>query len=395
MSSHTMERIGVEMHGVKLNLACNCTALLEYIECLLESHSGPAWESPDLEVNGTWRTDPTPDTSQSHATLELDRLGKRMRVSDDHLVWFNTHRNKHLQLGFRRRGPTLVFDVDYHYRPSAKKLAQYPEYEYRKFFSLLPYLVHFPIAWRLERSRGWCLVHASAVADGDEAVLVAGLGGTGKTTTCVALAARTGMKIVTENLLFSDGDQIFPMWEPLRLTDESLKLLSDGPGELESLGVSGRLRYKSLFRLSTGQTGPIRPAALFIPQFSRSGFVRRIPSEVAAEILGGTNRLALELNDYYWYTAALDLLWPAAGNAERQLHALKRLTAATSCYKLGIDRSHGVAPVVDQILQSLSSSRRPGDPAPPIQRLTNEALLSDSSTGPTPTPRGAEGITRP
>lgn len=397
MSSHTMERIGVEMHGVRLNLACNYTALLEYIECLLEGHSGPVWESPDLEVTGTWRTDPTPDTSQSPATPELDRLGKRMRASDDHLVWFNTHRNKNLQLGFRRRGATLVFDVDYCYRPSAKKLVQYPEYEYRKFFSLLPYLVHFPIAWRLERSRGWCLVHASAVADGDEGVLIAGLGGTGKTTTCVALAARTGMTIVTENLLFSDGEQIFPMWEPLRLTDESLKLLSERPGKLESLSVSGRLRYKSLFRLSTGQTGgPVRPAALFIPQFSRCGFVKRIPSGVAAEILGATNRLALELNDYYWYTAALDLLWPEAGNAERQLHALKRLTAATSCYNLGIDRSRGVGPVVDQILQCLGPSRRPArDAAPPIRRLTDEALPSDPSTGPAPTPRDAEGITRP
>ena len=38
---------------------------------------------------------------------------------------------------------------------------------------------------------------------GSEAILVAGPGGAGKTTTCVGLMGRPGVRLVTENLLFT------------------------------------------------------------------------------------------------------------------------------------------------------------------------------------------------
>jgi hypothetical protein len=92
---------------------------------------------------------------------------------------------------------------------------------------------------------------------------------------------------------------------------------------------------------------------LFLPQFSRHGFVRQIAPGEAYELLAASNRLTLEVNDYYWYTAALDLLWPQPGNARRQLDVLQRLTATTPCYSLGIDRSAGVGPVVERVLECL------------------------------------------
>jgi hypothetical protein len=194
------------------------------------------------------------------------------------------------------------------------------------------------------------------VAAGDRAVLVAGPGGAGKTTTCVALMAQTGMNLVTDNLLFSDGDQIFAVFEPIRLTDESLLLLSHGGVQLEPLPIA-RCKHKTLFRLPVAPAErPIRPAALFIPSFAPRGFVQPVAGEIASEFLSATNRLTVELSDYYWYTAALDLLWPQPGNAERQLSVLKRLTATTPCYALGIDRSAGVDPVVAQILECVGWS---------------------------------------
>ena len=93
-------------------------------------------------------------------------------------------------------------------------------------------------------------------------------------------------------------------------------------------------------------------------RFSTGSFVRRIPSAVAFEQLGAANRLTLELNDYDWYTAALDMQWPQPDNTITRLRALKQLADDTPCYVLGIDRSAGVAPVVDQIMTCLEGSRR-------------------------------------
>jgi len=346
--------MGIELHGVRLNLSCNLDELFEYVQHLLGPDVRPVWESPDIEVCGTWRTGaPTAEESPFPDDGGEEGFGKRMRLSQDELVWFDTHRDKDLQLRFRRHGTATSFDVDYWYHPTAKKLARVPDYLQRKFFTLTRYLVHFPIAWHLGRTRGWVLVHASAVASGEEAILVAGPGGAGKTTTCVGLMGRPGVRLVTENLLFTDGDRIYPLFEPIRLTDESLALLDERQlGALVPLGMGGGSKHKSLFHLPhDSMDTPARPKALFIPRFTEQGFVKEMPAGRASELLNASNRLTLELNDYDWYTAALDLLWPQPGHAASQLDVLRRLTGGTSCYALGIDRSAGVSAVVDRIVE--------------------------------------------
>jgi hypothetical protein len=334
-------------------LACNFDELFDYVRNLLGPDLRPVWDSPDLEVCGTWRAGaPAAEETPFPEEGAEEGFGKRMRLSQDELVWFDTHRDKDLQLRFRRSGAATAFDVDYWYHPSAKKLARFPDYLQRKFFTLARYLVHFPIAWHLGRTRGWVLVHASAVAMGDEAILVAGPGGAGKTTTCVGLMGRPGVRLVTENLLFTDGSTIYPLQEPIRLTDDSLALLDERQlGALTPLGVAGGSKHKSLFHLPYDPASPAaRPVALFIPRFTEQGFATRMQPAVASELVAASNRLTLELNDYDWYTAALDLLWPAPGHAARQIHVLERLTANASCYALGIDRSKGVGAVVDRIV---------------------------------------------
>jgi tRNA-splicing ligase RtcB len=393
MRIDTKHGIGIGVHGVRLNLASNYPKLIDYVACLLNGHTGPVWDSPDLEVTGVWRTEPLLAGTTAFADASGGNgFGKRMRVSEDDLVWFDTYRDKDLQLRFRRHDGVVAWDVDYCYQPLPTKLERYPDYEQWKFFRLMRHLVHFPVAWHLERTRGWTLLHASAVAAGDRAVLVAGPGGAGKTTTCVALMAQTDMTLLTDNLILTDGEQILPVFEPIRLTDESLALLGSRSVVLEPLPIA-RSKQKSLFRLpETTAAQPIRPAAIFIPTFASRGFVQPLAGEIARELLNATNRLTVELSDYCWYTAALDLLWPQPGNAERQLKTLKRLTDTTPCYAVGIDRSAGVDAVVAQILERVSGSsprargsaseKRPfelrvADDALPIRCFTSEELMPD------------------
>jgi hypothetical protein len=355
-----MRQIGLEVHGVTLNVSSNFEPLLDYLGKLLEWDVRPAWDAPDLDMTGTWRAEPPLEGESAFSENDcVSGFGKRMRLAHDELVWFNTHRDKDLQLRFRRRERQILFDVGYFYHPTAEKLARYPDYRQRKFFKLARYLVHFPVAWHLERTRAWTLLHASAVAADGEAVLVAGPGGAGKTTTCVGLMARAGVRLLTENLLFTDGRHVFPMREPIRLTEDSLALLGEHHRRtLVPLGLAGGAKGKTLFKLPNDEVSqPVRPAALFIPQFTAQGSVKPLAPEVATELLWATNRLTLELNDYYWYTAALDLLWPAGGHLVRPLSALARLTAGTPCYALGIDRSAGVEPVVERVLDRVGWSR--------------------------------------
>lgn len=352
--------IGVRMHGVKLNLRCDNDEQLVFTSQLLGDHVCAPWELPDLEVQGTWLTpEKGADIGRPLFDLSgLDAFGKRMHLADDKLVWTDTYRNKNLQLRFGLRGSVHTFDVAYQFRPSIKKADKYPDYEHKKYFDLVRYLVVFPVAWHLRRTRGWELIHASAVADGDRGVLIAGPGGAGKTTTCVALVAHAGMRLLTENLVFCDGDHIYPVCEPIRLTDESLELLGDAASQLKPLGPPGGLKHKTMYLPDIDPDPPgVRPAVVFLARFSDHGFVRPIPPAVACEQIRSTNLLTLELNDFYWYAAALDLIWPRLGtSAEEPIH---RLTTHTPCHALGIDRSAGVGPVVDQILECLRGRMQP------------------------------------
>jgi hypothetical protein len=353
------KNIGVRMHGVTLNLRCDHGPLLRHVAELLGDHVCEPWRSPDLEVRGHWLpSGPADDlTLPVFDVSRLDGFGKRMHLGEDELVWTDTHRDKNLQLRFRRTASGPAFDVAYRYLPSTKKLAKYPDFERKKYFDLTRYLVWFPIAWHLKATRGWEMIHASAVAEGDRCVLIAGPGGAGKTTTCIGLVARAGMRLVSENLVFTDGESIFPVPEPIRLTNESLELLGDAAGSLQPFRSPGGLKKKTMF-VPRGDANPgVRPALVFLTRFSTTGFARPIPPATAMEWVRATNVLTLELNDYYWYSAALDLLWP--GKPQAAESSVQRLVRTTPCISLGIDRSRGVAPVVEQVLACLRGQAQP------------------------------------
>jgi hypothetical protein len=147
--------------------------------------------------------------------------------------------------------------------------------------------------------------------------------------------------------------------------------------------MPGGLRDKSMFWLPTQPTlESVRPLAICMPQFSSRRFVESVEPAIAFERLAAINRLTLELNDYYWYTAALDLLWPQPGNGQRQLDTLRVLTASTPCFTFGIDRSAGTDAVVTQVLDCLKRARACRDAAAVVHGLLgNEECDCHGKTG--------------
>jgi hypothetical protein len=353
------ERMGIRMHGVRLNLRCDHERLLRYTSEILGPFVCAPCESADLEVVCTWR-EGAPDLDAQAPMFDvsgLDVYGKRIHLGADVLVWSDTSRHKGLQLRFRRLGSVLHCDVGYVYMPSARKLARNADYERQKFFDLLRHTVFFPIAWHLRRTRGWEMIHASAVSCDSGAVLIAGPGGAGKSTTCLALAALAGMRFLAENLVFSDGQLVYPVFEPIRLTSESLALIGNATEQLERLEPVGERGHKAMFVLPMDPDSPgVRPALLFLARFSRAGFVRPLAPAMARELIRATNTLTLELNDFQSYASALDLMWPPLEVAHEE--PLERLTATTPCYSLAIDRSAGVESVVHHVLDCLEARAR-------------------------------------
>ena len=94
MKTSTNLRIGLRMHGVRLNLACDHEPQLRYTAELLGDHVCEPWDVADVEVDATWMEAlPGQDTrAPVFDVTGLDVFGKRMHLGDGELVWTDTLR---------------------------------------------------------------------------------------------------------------------------------------------------------------------------------------------------------------------------------------------------------------------------------------------------------------
>ncbi len=350
-----METLGVRLHGVTLNLESNHSPLIAYAAEHLNELAIAPHATPQLTVRCEWtQGDGDPEQNPFRAEGALNVIGKRMLGNSETLIWLDTLRVKGLQLMFRREGEHWLFDVAYRFHPKKEKIESLPEYEYKKYFSLMSYLVYYPLIWQLETFRGWTILHASALASEAGAIMIGGLGGVGKTTTCIALLQRPGIELISENIIFTDGEFVYPCPEPIRMDENSLKILGENPAGMSRMRFPEGLKEKSMFHVQLSAAGrKVKPAALFLPQFSPQRYCRPLASDLAAEKMFAMNRLTRELDDYFWYASALEMHWPRAGQGANRMAALQRFTQNAKCFELGIDRWAGVEAVVEDILRKI------------------------------------------
>jgi hypothetical protein len=345
------------MHGVTLTLETNHLPLLAYAREHLNGLVVSPVSSPDVAVKclwsqGDWHSDANPFAVSGNGTLNV--IGKRMLGNANELIWLDTLRMPGLQLRFFRDQEQLQFDLAYHFHPKKGKLDVLPEYEHKKYFSLMSYLVYYPLIWYLENYRGWTVLHASALAMAGGGIIIGGLGGVGKTTTCVALMQRPGVELMSENLILTDGEFIYACYEPIRLDEDSLAMLGANPRGLTPMAFPDGLKKKWLFHLSTnGVPEKVHPRRMFLPQFAPDRYVINLMPELAAEKMTAMNRLTRELDDYTWYAAALEMHWPKAGQASQRIEVLRQFMNKVCCLELGIDRSAGLKAVVEDIFASI------------------------------------------
>jgi hypothetical protein len=347
------------MHGVTLTLEADHAPLLVYAAEHLNPLVTDPVPNPDLLVRchwseGQWEPEVNPFAVDRH----LNIVGNRMLGNTDELVWLDTLRKKGLQLRFRRKNGAFIFDVAYrlHQKEKAQSL---PGYEQKKYFGLMSELVYHPLIWFLERQRGWVLLHAAAMDSLYGGIVICGLGGVGKSTTCVALIQQVSARLISENLVLTDGDFVYGCYEPVRLDAGSLELLGDSPCGLTSMTFPEGLKPKSIFHLCDGDPPErVQPNTVFLPQFSAERYVRRLDPDLAAEKILALNGLVREVDDYHWYASALNMAWPKPGQASRRIEAVRLLTRSTPCFELGIDRSAGVEAVVGNIVSTLGDITR-------------------------------------
>ncbi|MCA9742700.1 MAG: hypothetical protein H6695_09170 [Deferribacteres bacterium] len=349
------EKIGVSQHNVSINISSNNARLVKYAREHLRGLARQPLAAPDIDVRCQWiEQEWQPEQNPFEGGNGYSFYGKRMLGKRNELIWLNTLRMKGLQLRFRRENGRFLFDIVYSYHPKRENIESQADDEYRKYFNLMNYIFYYPLFWYLENFRNWTPLHASALDTAYGGVLVGGPGGVGKTTTCLALLQHTGARLISENIVLTDGQLLYPCYEPVRLNNDSIDTLSEKFSGLHKMSFPENLQTKSLYHFDI-QNVPVavQPTSLFMPEFSDERFIERMPSDIAVEKLLAANRLALEIDDYYWYASALEMTWPKVGQMHMRSKVLAMLINKAQCFTLGIDRTQGVEAVVKDIMGSM------------------------------------------
>ena len=153
----------------------------------------------------------------------LRSAGMGIRFDESRLYWENEFGFRVLVTLTKTGGfEILAYHDDLHNSQDA-------DARYRNFQRSLRWVVHFPVFVQLRARLGWTLMHASAVADNDGAVVLCGLNKVGKSTLAMTLCRRRGYRFMTDNFLFATDDRVCGFPEVARLDDRSLEFLDMQP----------------------------------------------------------------------------------------------------------------------------------------------------------------------
>ncbi|HEY3174494.1 MAG TPA: hypothetical protein VGK94_01900 [Candidatus Polarisedimenticolia bacterium] len=377
-----MRDLHFDLHGLSVSIRVEDHDLRDFIKEHFQTEKGANPEA-ELSIKAVWRWGaraPVAPPGPGKGPAVIERLGRGVSLArgrdeaggGDGLraVWTKVPDFPELTLAFEMEGGPggrLKVEADCAYQP--KGMARRIEYlrpsradkkRNRLFFKLMYFMVYYPMAWTFERTRGWGLLHASAVAmPSGQAIILSGLGGVGKSTLGLSLLARPGVRFLSDNLIFHDEERIYACPEPVRLDAAAVAGMAEGGMEPERTKLPASAHPKPTYRVvAARRADAAAPGAIYFLRFAQRSGVTRIDARRAAAILAAGNDLAREIKDYRPTSALLSIL---AAERDRPDPAgrsnLARLLAPARCAIFRIGEREKITDTAARLADELEEAR--------------------------------------
>lgn len=343
------DRVVISLHGVRLELTTDRDDFLAFARAYLDPLLDRTDAKPDVTVALEWgRALPG---SQSN----LEQLGRRVWAGPQHLRYSEIWQVPGLQVDVRWQDASLAVRAAYVWPTHrAKWFARVmPWARERLFVALIYYLVYFPCVWWLERQRGWTLLHASAVAAPEGGLIFSGMPGCGKSTTALAALNAPEWQIVSDNLLFTDGRQVFACPEPIHVDAKTRALVGDLAGRARPTGRQFSHHRQDYEIAPEARQSSTMPRALGFLRVGQETAVRPVDHLSATRRLMANDCLAKEWMAYQESAAAMHQIWPSVGDYERRLKNLSALAQSVPCYDVTVARDGQVQQEMKHITQAM------------------------------------------
>jgi hypothetical protein len=344
------DQLVVSLHGARLALISSRSDFLAFAYSCLAPLLDQADAEPNIEVVLEW------DAVLSDESLsDLDQLGRR--------IWVGPHRLRHTEIW---QVPGLQMDASWEYETLVVQAAyawptRRAKWSFRamswmreRLFTLLVYyLVYFPLIWWLEHERGWTLFHASAIATPEGGLVFSGLPGCGKSTTTLAALNTPEWQIVSDNLLFTDGRQVFAFLEPIHVDGRTRALVGDLPDRVRPVGRRFSHRRQDYEVVPEARRLSTTPQALGFLHVGRETIVRPVDQAAAVCRLMANDCLAKEWMAYQESAAAMHQVWLAIGDQERRRENLAALARSIPCYNVTIAQNGNVHQAIEYAARAM------------------------------------------
>lgn len=343
-------RIDLSLHGARLRLTAGRDDFLAFARAYLSLLMAEEGGEPSIAVEAAWDA---PFATAAHGGWE--QLGRRLWADGRRLRWTEIWQVPGLEMEVRRRDEGMTIRGAYAWPTRrARWLARWTaSARERLFVALLYYLVYFPCAWWLEQERGWSLLHASAIATPEGGLVLSGLPGCGKSTTALAALRQPTWKVVSDNLIFTDGRRVFACPEPIHVDDAALGLIGDLDGRLRATGRRFSHRRQDYEPVPQARQGATTPRALGFLHVGPAATVRRIDPPAATRRLMANDYLAKEWMAYQESAATMHQLWSRIGDQDRRRQNLGALAGSIPCYEVTVPRDGDLGPAMEDVVRTM------------------------------------------
>ena len=343
-------RLAISLHQARLALTTGRSDFLVFARSYLGPLLDLSSDEPNIEATLTWDA-----ALPAEGQAGLEQLGRRLWAGTHHLRHTEIWQAPGLQIDIGWEGGTLVVHAAYSWpsrraRWTARLMDSVRE---RIFVLLIYYLVYFPCAWRLERESGWTLMHASAIATNKGGLVFSGLPGCGKSSSALAALNAPEWQIVSDNLLFTDGAQVFACPEPIHVDAQTRALVGDLAGRVRPTGRRFSHRRQDYEIAPEARQSSATPRALGFLHVGRETDIRPVDQLGAAHRLMANDCLAKEWMAYQESAAAMHQVWPSIGDHERRIKNLSALARSVQCYDVTVARNENIQRAMQTITQAM------------------------------------------
>lgn len=364
--------VTVQIQGLRVQFSSDLAALNAFTRTHFdkreqETAAQRQKEPADIEAHVQWTEGASPRATYTPLPPGWTRLDRDINIGGEKLAWTHIDDFKEFQLHFdleenRLRLQGLYsFSLSLDPRRNRLKKALYwrrlVTLREKRFSTILYYTMYYPAFGRLER-RGLFPLHAAAVDLGGKGVVLCGLPGCGKSTLSLALLALPEARLLSDNIIFFDREQVFRCPEPVLVDDRSLQLIGEANSLLQGLGrhhVYGRVWCHLPAHRLVDQTVPRLWLFVGIGTQSR---LRPLSFPEALQRFTAVNQIALEMRRYLVYRAVLGHLSPpppSPGYDDAVI--LRRLYDQGQCYELTMGWDQDLHNVIDQVCTLMETVR--------------------------------------